>query len=275
MSMSAQDMHHHDNGTTNQNFSITVNTCGINTCPPATVTITPTGLNAMWVNQGASDPYTFYYGLVNAKRLNAKIVGGVGPFAYNWSNSGTGTLLPRMYYPDQSIDLLEPTAATTISVTVTDLSNMCQYMGTIAINVDDSYFCGKTGNTWNILICEGGITKCVDWNTGRNKIRAHTATLGSCGGLKQNVSTTATAAMLVYPNPSNGVITIQFSASSYAKGSIVVVDMHGRTLLQNETDFVMGVQERQLDMTHFANGIYLIKVISGDDVKTEKIQILK
>ena len=81
--------------------------------------------------------------------------------------------------------------------------------------------------------------------------------------------------MVVYPNPSTGIFTLQFSAASVAKGSIAVADMHGRVLMQTETNFEVGVQERQLDLSNFANGMYFIKVISGDDVKTEKIQILK
>jgi hypothetical protein len=273
----AQDMHHHQNGATVQAFAINVSVCGGNPCGPATVTVTADGLNALWVNAGASAPNTFYYGVTDALRVNAAVAGGVGPFTYAWSNSGTNFLLPRFYYPASSIDLYRPTAATTITCTVTDQGTGCVYTGTLAVNWDDQFFCGKVGNTWNLYMCVNGQTQCVTWTQARNILKANppTATLGQCNVPAKTSLVSSSASFSVYPNPSSGIFTLEMPIASKSNGTVEVMDVNGRALFAETLNLPEGVLYHSIDLSALPNGIYVVRVATENEFATERIQIIR
>jgi len=255
------------------NFTLTLE-C-LCTSSPATVTITSPGLNAAWKSYGASDPYTFYYGVANAQRLNASVSGGVGPFTYSWSNSGgTNFILPRTYYPASSVDLFEPTGPVAVTCTVTDVGNGCVYVGTRNFDWTDEYFCQKVGNTWYIYVCQNGVTQCVPWTTGRDLLRNNQATLGSCQmPLKTDFNTMANKLSL-YPNPSKGLLNIGTYIAKTGEGSLMVMDMRGNTLHAELLNFTEGVWEQTLELNNLASGTYIIRLQTADNVITERFQII-
>lgn len=71
----------------------------------------------------------------------------------------------------------------------------------------------------------------------------------------------------VYPNPSNGQFNIRINNYS-GKVKIQVVDINGRLVLTNDTDFNV---EKMIDLNQFQAGIYLLK-ITGDNLNyTQKL----
>ena len=70
-------------------------------------------------------------------------------------------------------------------------------------------------------------------------------------------------AFAVYPNPSNGIVIVE---SSYNTGRINVIDITGKQVgsydLQPKT---------VLDLSQFAKGIYLIRIVTGTETLEQKV----
>ncbi|WP_395047900.1 T9SS-dependent M36 family metallopeptidase [Flavobacterium sp.] len=74
----------------------------------------------------------------------------------------------------------------------------------------------------------------------------------------------------IYPNPSNGLVTIKIEKFS-GKLNLQVIDINGRVVYTaNDTDFNT---EKTLNLNHLQSGMYVIK-ISGDDLNYIKKIIL-
>ncbi len=75
----------------------------------------------------------------------------------------------------------------------------------------------------------------------------------------------------VYPNPVTGSIYIQ--RDGYKQLQIQLMDMNGKTVVNK----ILLPSENQLDLTAYANGLYLLKVFDTDNklvqtLKIEKVQ---
>jgi hypothetical protein len=69
----------------------------------------------------------------------------------------------------------------------------------------------------------------------------------------------------VYPNPSNGEVTIQYNATEGAEGvSIRMVDMLGKVVYETPVSFTHG--EVRLNVNSYANGAYIITIMGTKDV---------
>ena len=79
--------------------------------------------------------------------------------------------------------------------------------------------------------------------------------------------------MGVYPNPTQGVLNINFElANSAASTQIKLVDIKGRTVKQIAEDFVgRGFNRAQVDITNLPTGIYFLTIQSGDSVITKRV----
>jgi hypothetical protein len=244
----------------------------VGTCPPVSITFNVSGLHALWANQGANDPYTFYYGLVDAKRIDATVSGGTGPFTYAWSNSGgTNFMLPRAYYPASSIDLFRPTAATTVTVTVTDQSNGCVYTGSVFINWDGSYYCGIFGKQWHVYVCQNGQTLCVPWAGARGLIQNAQATLGACNAKEAPIAAKALHVEL-FPNPSNGQFVLSV-ANAANELTLVLTDASGKHLMAETAQPAEGQYYHTFDLRHLPPGMYFMQVSDGETTVTEKMLV--
>lgn len=98
-------------------------------------------------------------------------------------------------------------------------------------------------DTWNILTFEGQVNAINNANTG--------ITLGAV-----NVAeTTSEAAVNLYPNPTNGVVTLNMSGFD-TQAQIEVMDMLGQQVVQRNT----AAPQEVLDLAHLAAGTYIIRV---------------
>ncbi|SDG89282.1 zinc-dependent metalloprotease [Psychroflexus sediminis] len=74
----------------------------------------------------------------------------------------------------------------------------------------------------------------------------------------------------IYPNPSQAVFNIQFATEKSAKIQLSLFDLRGRFLLRNEYD-VYGDFRKELDLSQFASGVFLLKLSDGYRSITKKI----
>lgn len=77
--------------------------------------------------------------------------------------------------------------------------------------------------------------------------------------------------LLIYPNPTNSSITLEFETNS-EKASFSIMNYSGQVVMKNEDlKTAKGKNEFKIDLNDFSNGIYLIQVQTGSAITSKKI----
>jgi hypothetical protein len=78
----------------------------------------------------------------------------------------------------------------------------------------------------------------------------------------------------LYPNPSDGRLTLEISSAQTQNLLIVVSDLMGKIAYTNDLNLsAMGGSKNELDLSFLTSGIYLIQVSSGKEVFNRKLII--
>jgi hypothetical protein len=77
--------------------------------------------------------------------------------------------------------------------------------------------------------------------------------------------------LAVFPNPFDNFVTIRFYADNQSEGIINVYNMQGKIISSVNLKLQNGLNEKKIEMSGFASGIYLIKLISGDKMQYVKV----
>jgi len=84
----------------------------------------------------------------------------------------------------------------------------------------------------------------------------------------------AVSALSAYPNPTSGMITLNFSADVKAKYTVKVVDLIGNVVISDVVSAVEGVNMKDLDLSKVAKGMYLLSLENeGGNVQTLRIVV--
>ena len=100
-------------------------------------------------------------------------------------------------------------------------------------------------------------------------------TLGECADTTEceyvsvgvGISENSTADLILYPNPTTGIVTVQLAPKTLSLNpEIHVFDVYGRMLSVVETFHETSLQTMEIDLSRYANGIYLLKVVDNGKV---------
>ena len=84
----------------------------------------------------------------------------------------------------------------------------------------------------------------------------------------------AEPALSAYPNPTSGMITVNFTADVKAKYTVKVVDLLGNVVMNDVVSAVEGVNMKDLDLSKAAKGMYLLTLENeGGNVQTLRIVV--
>ena len=74
--------------------------------------------------------------------------------------------------------------------------------------------------------------------------------------------------LTLYPNPTTGMVNVQFTMNNVqlGAGEIQVFDMYGRLLQTVETCHGASLQTTQIDLSHYATGVYFVRMVNGGKV---------
>lgn len=75
----------------------------------------------------------------------------------------------------------------------------------------------------------------------------------------------------VSPNPSNGIINLDFT-KSFTTGKITVTDLAGRTVYTNKLN---SSESQQVNLSNLSNGVYIVSIEAGNEQFTKKVIIKK
>lgn len=76
---------------------------------------------------------------------------------------------------------------------------------------------------------------------------------------------------VVYPNPSNGEITVRYNAEVNGEAQLRISDLNGRTLLQQTNSSAYGENRHSITLSGIPAGMYLISLETSEGIHTEKI----
>ncbi|MFZ7107578.1 MAG: T9SS type A sorting domain-containing protein, partial [Bacteroidota bacterium] len=83
---------------------------------------------------------------------------------------------------------------------------------------------------------------------------------------------TAASALTAYPNPTNGLVTINFNAVAAERYTVKVVDLLGNVVVSDQLNAVEGNNMKELNLTNVAKGMYLMSLeTEGGNVQTLRL----
>ncbi len=224
-----------------------------------------------------------YYGYTPAScaTLNSSVSGGVTAYSYNWTSGSTS-----------SSAVVCPSVTTTYSLTVTD-ANGCTISGDVKVCVVNVICYAGNSNVAKVQIChippgnnQNPQTICVDASAVASHL-AHGDYLGSCGTVASCSSSNSRAITaqenaqmkqdginyLVYPNPANNDLNIEFTFVENGTGKIEITDVTGRIILS--TPAYSGIEgetiSNNINVSEYKAGVYFIKLELNGQLYTQKI----
>jgi hypothetical protein len=91
-----------------------------------------------------------------------------------------------------------------------------------------------------------------------------------CTSIDENEQTVK---LTVFPNPSNGVFSLQLNTLNTQTVTIRVTDLTGKTVYRSEEIKVSGTYSQRIDLTQLSGGVYNVFVIGDNGVAEKKVVI--
>jgi hypothetical protein len=131
---------------------------------------------------------------------------------------------------------------------------------------------GVSGNIFNPSVSGAGtftITYTYTDPNGCTATATNSITVSACVGVTE---TNAAQAVTIYPNPTNGTITVSISDVN-GEVEMELTSLHGQVIYSDKTNISNPEYVRQLDLAAESNGIYFLRVtVNG---RTEVYKIVK
>jgi alpha-glucosidase (family GH31 glycosyl hydrolase) len=87
-------------------------------------------------------------------------------------------------------------------------------------------------------------------------------------GISEN---TQEASLIVYPNPTTGITTVDVEISLNTESKIEIYNLSGSLVQSEKLILTSGDTKKQIDISNLTNGIYLLKVSANNEYKTIKV----
>ncbi len=267
--------------------------------PDAATTVIPVTLN---VGEdipeviATADPAEICAG--ESTQLNSEVVGGTEPYDYSW------TSFPEGFTSDIADPIVEPDVTTTYSVAVFDGTFTVVEAVEVVVNplpeVSFALASDSTCANYPNFALEGGLpeggeysgefvtdgefspidagagTHVVTYTYSDENSCANSAEaeifVGECLGIGEfadNIN------VEIYPNPNNGVFTLNLNTSGTETVNISVMDNIGGEVYKLDNVSVTNTYKNEINLSELADGLYYIHITSGDSYYLKKIVIRK
>lgn len=217
--------------------------------------------------------------------IDLMVTGGVGDYEFSWSNG-------------QSVEDIENLTGGIYTVQITD-ANDCslfrsfQIIGVPEIEVEATLESPSMGgNDGSILIAtSGGIPPYqINWSNGSNSVFNDNLSVGTytvtvvdaadCQFVEsfdlEEITASNELALVntfhYYPNPSNGLITVELEWKKQVAFSMEIYNVIGQKI--QETKYETQSLSTQLDLQDVASGIYFVRVFSDGKGMSRRLVIL-
>lgn len=252
----------------------TLTASGNNCTYPQTVTV---NVNAVPVVTASISNSVICSGFTTA-------VTGSGANTYTWTG-GVNNAAPFSPTATASYSLTGTSAAGCTSTNTAVQSVTVNSLPTVSLAPSASIVCfGQTATltasgantyTWNTSATSPAITVTLNISTSYNVVgtstngctnsNSVTILVTTCTGIDNSSSNIQDLSFQVYPNPSNGIFSLQLENAA----SIEITDVLGRIVLTDK----LNSGHYQLNLGNNVNGVYFLKV--GFDGKSKIVKIIK
>jgi PKD repeat protein len=153
------------------------------------------------------------------------------------------------------------------------------------VNLDASASTNYTSVTWVFGDGTPNGTNAIENHT-YTQNQAFTVTLtlvNGCGSVDStfvvNVTgigieeTELSRTLNIFPNPTDGAFTVNFSVDQSTEVSIRVLDALGRSVIVREMGTVSGEQMIALDLSNNASGIYMVQIVTDKGTITKRLTL--
>ena len=144
---------------------------------------------------------------------------------------------------------------------------------------------GATSYTWTfpsgVVVLSGANTNVITVKFGTTAGTVKVAANNACGANSYKSITVAFTCreanpnlksdlfnLTVYPNPSNGMVNVEFISDVQEKGSLKIVDIIGHVLITQNITLRNGANNFNMDLLGFTNGVYLVVLESASHPTT-------
>ena len=73
----------------------------------------------------------------------------------------------------------------------------------------------------------------------------------------------------IFPNPSNGLTTVEVSGEVNNDASLEILDLSGRLIHSEKMNATANFAESFVDVSSFRSGTYLVKIKTGESIYTK------
>ena len=77
--------------------------------------------------------------------------------------------------------------------------------------------------------------------------------------------------LAIYPNPSTGQFHLSMTGKDIINADIRIISVDGKTMIQFHRDSLSGILETDFDLGTLADGLYLVEVNTGTEIRMKKI----
>jgi Secretion system C-terminal sorting domain len=286
----------------------TVTATATNTCGSASCTFDVVVTSDLSVNAGSDEQTYFGYVADQSVTHTAIALGGGGGNSFSWSLSRsilcnqvngagdeafTGGSCTNNICPSVGSPAVAPNCSGSASVTakLIEDADACvtvtdQY-GCVATDcfsidaIDARCYAGNSGNV-KVKVCHSTNSTSNPWVQiciAQSAVATHIAEnhgdyIGTCGS-RLLTSAGNPVEMMVYPNPANDVVNVEFSSMSTENYQLAIFDITGRMVLISEGITFEEGNRITLPIQNIAKGVYSIKLSVGDVTSLTKFVVSK
>jgi len=77
----------------------------------------------------------------------------------------------------------------------------------------------------------------------------------------------------IYPNPTSGMFNISFITEEVVDLKLMIVDAYGKTILIENNDIFIGEYTKQVDLSEYPKGIYMVQIRTNNSFITKRIVV--
>jgi hypothetical protein len=200
--------------------------------------------------------------------INLLVNDGVLPYTYDWFGNDPDSLCVGMYafqitdslgciYVDSGY--VETPDSLDLTISLNGLQLTANVIGgTPPYNYNWFSATNQLGTNQSILISYSGYYYCLAYD--QNHCQSDTVAY-----FYNDISPTVIYEsnfynFSIYPNPTLGLINISFEVIKYQNINIFLIDVLGKSLLVDKLTSFKGKYKKQIDISKFAKGMYLLKI---------------
>lgn len=91
------------------------------------------------------------------------------------------------------------------------------------------------------------------------------------GHQDEDLTSTGIEAIRISPNPAEDQLTIRYQIDTDASVQLMLIDLTGRAIFQNNYQVRAGEQQIQLDLSKLPNGVYAVQLVGKDQSFSQKV----